>query len=155
LGDGDFDDRERSCDGSGSARREADFIEGSVREEQDIEADENVDAGIVDDWAFEANSDDLDVSKSAEAEFDESNDNADKFERGAGLKEREWFGKDNDGSAAESSGKKDAIAGNVETSSEESLKSRTLKSLKLPYELLYWARTETVRGVLMLADDVT
>jgi hypothetical protein len=79
----------------------------------------------------------LDVSKSAEAEFDENNDNADKFDRGAGLEEREWVGKDNDGSAAESSGKKDAIAGNVETSSEESLKSRTLKSLKLPNELLY------------------
>jgi hypothetical protein len=48
LGDGDFDDRERSCDGSGSARRGADIIEGPVREEQAIEAEENVDAGVVD-----------------------------------------------------------------------------------------------------------
>jgi hypothetical protein len=48
LGDGDFDDRERSCNGSGSARRGADIIEGSGREEQAIEAAENADAGVVD-----------------------------------------------------------------------------------------------------------
>ncbi len=153
MGDGDFDDRERSCDGSGSARRGAGKIEGSGREEQVIEAAENAGAEVVDISAFEANFDDLDVSKSAEV--DENNDNADNIDRGAGLEEQGWGGKGSDDSAADSAGEKDAIAGNGKTPSEKSLKSRTLKSLKLPNELLYCARRETSRGMSMLADDVT
>jgi hypothetical protein len=102
---------------------------------------------------FEANSDDLDASKSAE--FDQNNDNADNLDSGVGLEEQGWDGKDNDDSAAASAGDEDAIAGNGKRSSEESLKSRTLKSLKLPDELLNCARRETSCSMSMLADAAT